>query len=209
MRKIATLALLALGAVSFAQFRFDDITARNMSPQWGTVLVGSQATFADPCQFVVNNYNDWQRLWPYIAGPYYRHGMQVPPMINWQTEQIVFMSLGNLGAQGYGMYVEEIRQVTQFSFDIRYVVTKPNLQVGVNFNSFSFGGGYSPYLAIRVPRSYGFPNFYMRYYTPPSYVIKTGCGCNNCHSHGNQVWMVGAGGSLVPYTPPGAQPPKK
>ena len=205
MRKIAVFALLGLAALGSAQVRFDDITARNMSPQWGTSIVGSFATFRDPCQFSINNYNDWCKVWPYIAGPYYRQGMQVPTMCNWGSEQLVVISLGNLGAQGYGLYVEDVRQFSGYSFDIRYVITKPSFQVGVNYSNFQFGYGNSPFVVLRVPRSYGIPNFYSRYYEPTSYVIKNGCGCGHCQSHGGQVWMVGAGGTLIPYTPPGQQ----
>jgi hypothetical protein len=207
MRKIAVLALVAVAAQGFAQFRFDDITARNMSPAWGTSVVGSFGTFKDPCQFAITNYNDWCKVWPYVAGPYYQHGMAVPQMVNWSNEQLIVISLGNMGAMGYGLYVEDVRQFSSYSFDIRYVITQPTIQVGVNYSNFQFGYGTSPFVVLRVPRSFGFPNFYSRYYTPPSYVIKTGCGCNHCHSHGGQVWMVGAGGTLVPYTPPGQQQP--
>jgi hypothetical protein len=205
MRIFVTVALVALGALSFAQIKFDELTKKNMSPQWGTVLVGSQAYFNDPCQMVINNYHDWQQIWPYIAGPYYQRGMQVPPFVDWNNEQIVFISLGNLGAQGYGIYVENVQRISSFQFDINYVITRPNIQVGVNYSSFSFGMGTTPYVALRVPRNYGIPNFYSRYYQPPSYVVRSGCGCGNCRSHNNQVWMVGAGGVLLPYTPPGQQ----
>lgn len=212
MRKLATLALAALATAGFAQIRFDDITMRNMSPQWGTVFVGAHGRFHDPMQFVVTSYEDWCRMWPSIAGPYYRHGMEIPRFIDWNQEQIVFISLGDLGAQGYGVYVEDIRRTSNFQFDVRYAITKPNLQIGVgyqqygqSYQSLSYGVGTSPFIAIRVPRHYGIPNFYSRYYQPPSYVIRNGCGCNHCGGHGNRVWMMGAGGVLIPYTPPGQQ----
>ena len=99
MRKIAVLALLGLASLGMAQVQFDDITKRMASPAWGTAVVGSYGTFREPCNLVINNYNDWCKVWPYVAGPYYQHGMQVPPMINWGTEQLVVISLGNLGAR--------------------------------------------------------------------------------------------------------------
>jgi hypothetical protein len=205
MRKIAVLALLGLASLGMAQVQFDDITKRMASPAWGTAVVGSYGTFREPCNLVISNYNDWCKVWPYVAGPYYQHGMQVPPMINWGTEQLVVISLGNLGAQGYGIYIEDVRQFTSYSFDIRYVITQPSFQAGVSYSNFQFGYGNSPFVVLRVPRSYGLPNFYSRYYTPPSYVVKHGCGCGQCHNHGGQVWMVGSGGTLIPYTPPGQQ----
>jgi hypothetical protein len=212
MRKIATLALAAVASTGFAQIRFDDLTMKNAFPQWGTVMVGAHGTFREPCQLVISNYDDWCKVWPSIAGPYYQRGMQVPPFIDWSQEQIVFISLGDMGAQGYGLYVEDVRRTSNFQFDIRYAITKPNLQVGVSLGqstysqqSFTYGWGTVPFVAIRVPRYYGIPNFYSRYYQPPSYVIKNGCGCNHCHGHGGKVWMMGAGGVLIPYTPPGQQ----
>jgi hypothetical protein len=208
MRKIAILALAGLAAVGSAQIRYDDITMRNMSPQWGTVFVGAHASFRDPCQFAITSYEDWCRLWPSIAGPHYRHGMEIPRFVDWTTEQIIFISLGDLGAQGYGIYVENIQRTSSLQFDVRYAITRPNLQVGIgyqqqSYQSLSFGFGNVPFIAIRVPRTYGYPSFHSRYYQPPSYVIRNGCGCNHCGGHGNKVWMMGAGGVLIPYTPPG------
>lgn len=198
MRITATLALAALGTLGFAQIKFDDLTKKNMSsPQWDAIFVGSQANFNDACSFAVTNYNQWQQMWPYIAGPYYQRGMQAPPFVDWNNEQIVFISLGNLGVQGYGLYIEDVRQSSSFGFDVRYVITRPSVQYG-----FNFGMGTTPFIAMRVPRSFGIPNFYCRYYEPPSYyAVRNSFGCNR----GNQVWMLGAGGVLLPYTPPGGQ----
>ncbi len=207
MRKYAALAALAIGASSYGQM-IDDITLRMMSPQWGTVLVGANSGFAQAGTHVISSYQQWQQAWPYIS-PDYRRGMQVPSLINWQREQIVLISLGNLGAQGYGIYVEDVRRSSQFTYDIRYVITRPSFQAGFSAGGFNFGIGTSPYVAIRVPRSYGLPNFYSRYYNAPSYVVNSGCGCNFCRTnrgrgHG-QVWLLGAGGVLLPYTPPGGR----
>jgi hypothetical protein len=212
MRTIATLALAATATLGFAQIRYDDITLRNMTPQWGTLMVGAYGTFNQPCQFAVTSYDQWSQMWPSIAGQYYERGMEVPRFIDWNTEQIVFISLGNVG-QGYGIYVEEVRRTSSFQFDVRYAVSTPNIQIGVgyqqtSYQSFSFGMGNTPFLAFRVPRSYGIPAFHQRFYQPPSYVIRTGCGCGHCNTHNNQVWMFGKGGVLMPYTPPG-QPDKK
>ena len=96
MRKYAALAALAIGASSFGQM-VDDITLRMMSPQWGTVLVGANSGFAQAGTHVISSYRQWQQAWPYVS-PNYRRGMQVPSLINWQREQIVLISLGNLGA---------------------------------------------------------------------------------------------------------------
>ena len=207
MRKFAAAAVLALAASSYSQM-FDDITLRMMSPQWSTVLVGANSGFAHAGTHVISSYQQWQQAWPYIS-PGYRQGMQIPSMINWQREQIILISLGNLGVQGYGIYIEDVRRTSRFMFDVRYVITRPSFQAGFSFSSFNFGYGTSPYAAIRVPRSYGIPNFYSRYYSPPSYVVSSGCGCQSCqtgrgHGHG-QVWMLGAGGVLLPYVPPGGQ----
>ena len=205
MRKYAVAAVLALGASSYAQM-FDDITLRMMSPQWGTVLVGANSGFAQAGTHVIRSYQEWQRAWPYVS-PGYRHGMQVPSLIDWRREQLVLIGLGDLGAQGYGIYVEDVRRTSQFQFDIRYVITRPSFQAGISYSSFNYGYGTSPYVVIRVPRSYGFPSFYSRYYSAPSYVVSYGCGCLSCrrgHGHG-QVWMLGAGGVLLPYVPPGQQ----
>lgn len=216
MRALATIAIAAVAATGLAQIQFDEITKRNMSPRWGTVLIGNQGNFAQPCNLAVTSYEQWCEVWPYVAGPYYQRGMEVPRFIDWNTEQIVLVSLGNVGTQGYGMYVENIRQVSSFNFAIDFVVSAPNVQVGANlgyqrtsYQSFSFGYGTSPFMAIRVPRYYGIPQFNYRYYQPPSYVIRTGCGCNHCGGHGNKVWMFGKGGVLIPYTPPGQEDKNK
>ena len=205
MRKYAVAAILALGAFSYAQM-IDDITLRMMTPKWDTVLVGANSGFAHAGTHVIRSFQEWQRAWPFVS-PGHRRGMQVPSLIDWRREQIVLISLGNLGAQGYGVYVEDVRRTSQFLFDVRYVITRPSFQAGISFSSFNFGFGTSPYVAIRVPRSYGLPNFYSRYYSAPSYVVSSGCGwlsCRRGHGHG-QVWMLGAGGVLLPYVPPGQQ----
>ncbi|MCH7945123.1 MAG: hypothetical protein IIC73_03795 [Armatimonadetes bacterium] len=206
MRIYAAVVVLALGASSYAQM-FDDITLRRMSPKWSTVLVGADSGFAQAGTHVISSYQEWQKAWPYISRGY-QPGMQVPSIIDWRREQIILISLGNIGVQGYGIYVEDVRRSSQFLFDVRYVITRPSFQAGFSFSNFNFGFGTSPYVAIRVPRSYGIPNFYSRYYSAPSYVVSYGCGCLSCRrgrGHG-QVWMLGAGGVLLPYVPPGQQP---
>ncbi len=208
MRTIATLALAATATLGFAQIRFDDITMRNMTPQWGTVLVGASGSFGQPCQLAITSYEQWCQAWPSVAGPYYQRGMEVPRFIDWNTEQIVLISLGNVSAQGYGIFVEEVRRTSSFQFEVRYAISAPNVQIGYqqsSYQSFNFGYGTSPFVAFRVPRSYGYPSFHSRYYQPPSYVIRTACGCGHCNSHNNKVWMLGKGGVLMPYVPPGQQ----
>ena len=175
MRILTTVAALAFAATSFAQM-IDDITLKMMSPKWSTVMVGSQSNFRQAGHHVIRNYNEWQQAWPYVAGANYRYGVAAPQMINWSTEQLIMISLGNLGAQGYGVYVEDIRRVSNYSFNINFVITRPSFQAGISYSSFNFGIGSSPYVAIRVPRSYGISNFNSRYYNPPSYVINYGCG---------------------------------
>jgi hypothetical protein len=203
---------MAMAALSVGQIKFDDITSRTMSPQWGTVMVGAHGTFGDPQQLAVTSYEQWCQMWPHIAGPYYQRGMEVPRFVDWNNEQIIFLSVGNMGAQGYGMFVEEVRRTSNFQFDVRFAVTRPEMQVSVGYQQSSynnqslyFGNGTTPFVALRVPRSYGIPNFHWRYYSPPSYVIRNGCGCGHCGSHNNKVWMMGAGGVLIPYNPPGQQ----
>ena len=175
MRILTIIAALAFAATSFAQM-FDDITLRMMSPKWSTVMVGSQSNFRQAGTHVIRSYDQWQQAWPYVAGPYYRRGVPAPQMINWNTEQLIMISLGNMGMQGYGIYVEDIRRISNYQFNINYVITRPSFQAGISYSSFSYGYGTSPYVAIRVPRSYGIPNFNSRYYSPPSYVINYGCG---------------------------------
>jgi hypothetical protein len=211
MRKIATLALAATATISFAQIRYDDITLRNMSPQWGTVLVGANGAFGQPCQMAITSYEQWCHVWPQVAGPYYQRGMEIPRFVDWNNEQIVLISLGNVQSQGYGIFVEDVRRTSSFQFEVRYAIAAPNVTVGyqqTSYQSFNFGYGTSPFVAFRVPRSFGYPAFTSRYYQPPSYVIRTGCGCNHCGGHNNQVWMFGKGGALIPYTPPGKEDKK-
>jgi len=224
MRKYAVAAVLAIGASGYGQMfdditlrmmspggtagrapnqMFDDITLRMMSPRWSTVLVGANSNFGHAGTHVIRSHHEWQQAWPFVS-PGHRHGMQVPRLIDWRREQLILISLGNLGVQGYGLYVENVRRTSQFQFDVHYVITRPSFQAGISYSNFNYGYGTSPYVAIRVPRSYGLPSFYSRYYSPSSYVISSGYGYNRGHGHG-QVWMVGAGGVLIPYVPPGQQ----
>ncbi len=38
------------------------------------------------------------------------HGRALASFIDWRTQQIVVISLGNIGAQGYGLYVDNVRR---------------------------------------------------------------------------------------------------
>lgn len=171
------------------------------APVWGTLMVGSESYYRQPGTYIIDNYDQWCQQWPQLAGSYYNQDMTIPTMIDWGREQIVVISLGDLGAQGYGLYVEDVRQSSTFGFDIRYVITQPSFQAGV---SFSYGVGTSPYVALRVPRGMGFPNFYSRWYTPSRVVMNRGCCCGHCQNHNNQIWTFSRG-VLTPYVPPGQQ----
>ena len=187
MRNAVALAVFGLAVASQAQVMFDDITKGMASPKWNTVLVGANSRFNQAGTHVIRSYADWQRVWPYVAGNNYYRGQSIPSVVDWRTQQVVVISLGNLGAQGYGIYVDNVRRTSSYGFDINYVITRPSFQAGISYNSFNYGYGTSPYVAITVPRSYGIPSYYSRYYSPPSYVVNHGCGCDSCRSRGGHA----------------------
>lgn len=205
-----SLALIALVGATVAGAQIDDITQRMMfgrvgnasaAPQWGTLMVGSEAGFRLPGTYVIDSYDQWCNTWPMVAGNFYDRNVAVPTLIDWGREQIVLISLGDLGAQGYGIYVEDVRRSSSFGFDVSYVITQPSLQINA---SLSYGSGTSPFVALRVPRGMGFPNFYSRWYTPSRTVWNRGCCCGHCHTHNNQIWWFSRG-VLTPYVPPARQ----
>ncbi|HXH62189.1 MAG TPA: hypothetical protein VNI20_12630 [Fimbriimonadaceae bacterium] len=219
MKSILALAVLVAASFASAQ-QFDEITKRNMSPQWGTsvqpqwstVLVGSMGDFQQAGTWTIGSYDDWTRVWPHVAGSFYRQGQDIPRMIDWNTQQLLLIALGNTGQPGYGLYVEDIQRSSSFGFDVRFAISQPNFQAGASFHErsstrstqFSFGNGTNPFIVLSVPRYFGFPNFYSRFYSPPQVVILNGGSCGPHTGAGRQqVWMVGAGGVLMPYTPPG------
>lgn len=207
MRIRTALVVMSLATLSGAQI--DSVTQSLMFPKatetqayqpWGTLMVGSNSRFQHAGRHLIDSYDQWCQAWPYIAGDNYAPGMRIPTMIDWRREQILIISLGDLGVSGYGIYVENVQQSSGYSYDVRYVMTRPSMQVGA---SFSYGEGTSPYVVLRIARGLGIPNYYSRWYTPSNTVWNRGCCCGHCHSHNNTVWMVGAGGVLLPYVPPG------
>lgn len=206
-------ALVAVMAATVGSAQIDDITQRLLfgrtssataAPAWGTLMVGSECGYNLPGNYVFDSYEKWCEAWPRIAGRHYDHNAPVPAMIDWNREQIVLISLGDLGATGYGVYVENVQRSYSYGYDVRFVITQPSMQVGA---SFSYGSGTSPFVALRVPRGMGYPNFYSRWHTPSRTVINRGCCCGHCSSHNNQIYWFSRG-ALIPYVPPGQQQDK-
>lgn len=185
---------LGLGGQASAQWMERGFDPWLHPPVTATVLFqGTDSAIERPFQAVIRSQNDWEMHWRRHHGKGLADFFPAPRVVDWTREEILVVHLGSRPTSGWHVTIEGVTRRDSWFWDIHCVVIGPRPTDRVT------PGMTRPFVIARVPKLVGNPMFSFRTVQATLWTGSWGWG-RGCGAP--PVWMVGAGGVLLPYTPP-------